>query len=80
MELFMLTTSCCQYRQRIRDLLIHLLVGKAAPVKLVEDLAVLDKQNPVRTACRLHAVRNHENCLPVLMYLGKQPHKLIRSL
>lgn len=59
----MALTARCQHRERVRDLLIELLVRALAAIDLVEHLAVLDKQHAPGMAGGLDGVGNHQDGL-----------------
>ena len=52
-----LLAPCLQNGQRVGDLLVELIVGEIAAVKLVIDLAVLDKEDASGAAGRADGVR-----------------------
>lgn len=74
----MVLTARCQHRERVRDLLIELLIRALAAIDLVEHLAVLDEQHARGVAGRLDRVRDHKDGLTAAVDILKQTQQLIR--
>ena len=68
----MAVTTCRYDCQSIGNSLVHLLLTQVSPVKLMEYLSVLDKQDATRVGGRPHAVGHHHNRLPLPVDLLKQ--------
>ena len=71
---------CLQNGQRVGDLLVELIVGEIAAVKLVIDLAVLDKEDASGAAGRADGVRDHQDRLPAAADVGEHAQQLVRRL
>ena len=71
-------TSCCENRQGIGDLLVHLVTGQIATVKLMENFPILDEEDSLCRARCFDTVRYHDNRLPVIVDRIKESQKFIR--
>lgn len=71
-------TSCSENRQGVGDLLVHLVTGQIATVKLMKNFPILDEEDSLCRARCFDTMRYHDNRLPVIVDRIKESQKLIR--